>query len=150
MSGAYQNPSSVTVALNNGVKYLVQAFVNASLQQCVQIIPPSGSTAQFDASGENNTPMTLTQPGFLTPGSGGSWPSFTVPGEAGSGTSYYTVSASNSGGNQGAIEANSSGFGLPSGWQFSATFVSYEDSGGSPDYNDSFINFTAWTPPPSQ
>ncbi len=149
MPGPYKNPSSTAVSLNNGVTYLVQAFSNAALAQCVQITPPSGTAAQFDGSGENNKPLTLTTPGFLKAGSGGAWCTFTVPGSVGSGMSYYRVSASNSNGSQGGIEANTSGYGLPSGWQFAATFVSYDDNGGSPDFNDTFLIFTAWTPPPS-
>jgi hypothetical protein len=94
--------------------------------------------------------MGLTQKGFLTALTNGSWPSFTVPGKVGSGQSYYKISASNSNGNQGAIEANGSTFGLPSGWNFWANFVSYDDIGGPADFNDSFVIFTAWTPPPSQ
>jgi hypothetical protein len=145
-NGPYNNPSPVTVTLNNGVTYLVQAFTNASLSQCVQISPPSGSTAQFDGSGENNLPMGLTQKGFLTAGTNGSWSQFTVPGKAG-GTSSYKISASNSNSNQGAIETNGSQFSLSSGWNFWTNFVSYEDLGGPPDFNDSFVIFTGWTPP---
>src|SRR6267142_1948974 len=112
-NGPYQNSSSVIVALNNGVTYLIQAFSNAALSQCVQISPPSGSTAQFDGMGENNVSMGLTQAGFLTAGPIGSWPSFTVPGSPG-GTSKYTFSASNSGNRPGAIQANGELIGLPS------------------------------------
>jgi hypothetical protein len=147
-NGPYQNSSSVIVALNNGVKYLIQAFTNAALSQCVQIIPPSGATAQFDGTGENNVPMGLTKAGFLTAGSIGSWPSFTVPGSLG-GTSKYTFTASNSGNGTGGIEANWGGFGLLSNWQFTVNYISYEDTptGKSPDYNDSFVILTSWTPP---
>ncbi|MBN9524472.1 beta-lactamase family protein, partial [bacterium] len=99
-----------------------------------------------DGSGENNVPMGLTQAGFLTGGANGSWSSFTAPGAVGSGSCTYQVSCSNSDGNPGDVEVNTSGFNLPSGGQFAVTFVSYEDNGGDPDYNDSLVIITPQNP----
>jgi hypothetical protein len=146
-TGPYKNATTKTVTLTPGQTYLVQAFSNAALSQCVQIAPPSGATAQFDGTKEGNVPMGLTTSGFLTPSTTGGWASFTTPS---TGSMNYTVTISNSGNFQGQAQVNSFQFSLPDNENGSLSAVSYEDNGGGSDYNDSVVLFQSWGNPPSR
>jgi hypothetical protein len=134
--------TSVKLSFPSTATVYVQAFANAAYAQKVTIQPPSGTAAVFSGSGENNTTIALTTPGFLTPHSGGQ-PSFVVPGSKGSTQSYtISVTANN---NPSQVMGNLNTILTPSSGQILMGLVSSEDSSDN-DWNDSVTIFTSYIP----
>jgi hypothetical protein len=132
--------TSVRLSFPSNATVFVQAFSNASYEQVVTIMPPSGNPAVFSGNGEYNQTLSLTTQGFLTPHPGGQ-PSFVVP--AG-GTQVYTISVT-ANGVPSSVMGNLNTILTPSSGQILMGMVSSEDSNDN-DWNDSVTVFTSYIP----
>lgn len=119
----------------------VNALANAAFTQTVTITPPSGTAAVFSGAGENNTAMSLTTTGFLTPPSNGAQAYFRTA-SGGSGT-YRVEMTSNHGAEVVQFAQCSSSW--SSGATANTLIVVGEDSTDQ-DYNDSVLQLIWYTP----
>lgn len=129
--------ASVKLSFPGNATVFVQAFSNAGYNQAVTIQPPSGASAVFSGTGENNVPQALTTQGFVTANPGGQ-PSFVVP----SGGGEYTISVTGNG-KPSQVMADSNTLNTPGGGQIVIGWVSSEDSQDD-DWNDSVVIFTTY------
>jgi fucose-binding lectin II (PA-IIL) len=131
--------NSVPLPFPANATVFVQGFANAAFTQAITIRPPSGSSAVFSGSGENNAILPLTTQGFLTPHAGGQ-PSFKVPSSGGT----YTVSVT-ANGQPSQVMGTVSNIITPAGGQILLGWVSSEDAQDQ-DWNDSVLIFTSYIP----